>query len=258
MNNNIEKIYTLEKKHEYFIPDDYSSHTLEVIMCVFCYKFQNINRINETLNIKWITLNKYFDNLNINIAYTIKSFFKYDRPYDKFKFNRNYSRKYSNLYYECNTFSHLVISIFKEIIIRPPESYLFKHEKCYYNKYCVCENEGINQHKLTHVILPKQNPYKIYYICVPCTYKSLQPVKNNLNINTDKYILSEDKLSYKYGNNIIPICNCFKYGINKNDICINMLCTTCEPHIDIPFKKFDITSDQPCGKNCIQLNKLHN
>lgn len=252
MNNNIKKIDTLAEHNPYFIPGDYSSYTHKVIMCVFCEAFQNIDIINETLSIKWKMLNKYFGS---NIGSIIKLFLNYGRPYDKFKYNKRYNKKYDNSYYKCNTYSQLVISIFAE---RGPENHIYKDKKCYYNKYCVCENEGINQHKLSHVILPKQNPYKIYYICVPCTYKSLQPVKNNLNINTDKYILSEDKLSYKHGNNIIPICNCFKYGINKNDICINMLCTTCEPHIDIPFKKFDITSDQPCGKNCIQLNKLHN
>uniref|UniRef100_A0A6C0H815 Uncharacterized protein n=1 Tax=viral metagenome TaxID=1070528 RepID=A0A6C0H815_9ZZZZ len=255
MNNNIEKIDTLIKNDEYFIPGNYSSHTQEVIMCVFCYEFQNIDKINETLNIKWITLNKYFDNLNI--AFTIKSFLKYNRPYDKFKFNKNYSKKYSNSYYDCNTYSYLVISIFTEIMLRPSESYTFTHNKCYYNKYCVCENEGINQHKYIHVSLPKKNPHRKHYICVPCTYKSLQSVKNNLDFNTDKYILSEDKLSYTHENNTIPICNCFKYGINENNICINMLCTTYEPHIDIPYKEFDISSGPPCGKHCIQYNKLH-
>ena len=50
----------------------------------------------------------------------------------------------------------LVISIFTEIMLRPSESYTFTHNKCYYNKYCVCENEGINQHKYIHVSLPKK------------------------------------------------------------------------------------------------------
>ena len=248
MNNNIKKIDTLAEHNPYFTPGDYSSYTHKVIMCVFCEAFQNIDIINETLSIKWKMLNKYFGN---NIGSIIKLFLNYGKPYDKFKYNKQYCKKYYNLYYKCNTYSQLVISIFAE---RGPENYFFNNKKCYYNKYCVCENEGLNQPKYYPISLPK-TPRKIYYICVPCTFKSLQSVKDILDSNTNKYILSEDRLSYTNGNNIIHICDCFKYKINITETCINMLCTTSHSHIDIPCKKYNIIPDTPCGKHCIQYHK---
>jgi hypothetical protein len=41
-----------------------------------------------------------------------------------------------------------------------------------------------------------------------------------------------------------------------NETCINMLCTTYHSHIDIPYKKYNIIPDTPCGKHCIQYHKL--